>query len=328
MKAIAMFNNKGGVGKTTLTCNLASCFARKGKKVILIDADPQCNSTIYCFTNELFTEVYYEKNGFTIYNVVKPVKQGIGYLKEVKKYYLKDFGFYFIPGDPQLALFEDILASDWRSTLSGEERGIRTTLIFIDLIRRFKDFDYVIFDMGPSLGAINRSILLACDYFVTPMSSDIFSLLAVENIGKTIKEWRDSFKDGFNRCLDNEFKESFLPIPFIQFLGYVTQQYTSKTVDGIRRPVQAYEKILSNVPAIIEKELIHVVNNRTVGINFELGTIPNFNSIIPLSQSAHKPVFELTSADGIVGAHFAKVKEFKGVMEHIAERFESNMEKL
>lgn len=61
MKAIAMFNNKGGVGKTTLTCNLASCFARKGKKVILIDADPQCNSTIYCFTNELFTEVYYEK---------------------------------------------------------------------------------------------------------------------------------------------------------------------------------------------------------------------------------------------------------------------------
>lgn len=328
MKAIAMFNNKGGVGKTTLTCNLASCFARQGKKVILIDADPQCNSTIYCFTNELFTEVYYEKNGFTIYNVVKPVNQGIGYVKEVKKYYLENFGFNFIPGDPQLALFEDTLASDWSSALSGGERGIRTTLTFIDLIRRFEDFDYVIFDMGPSLGAINRSILLACDYFVTPMSSDIFSLLAVENIGKTIKGWRDTFKNGFNRCLDDEFKESFSPIPFIQFLGYVTQQYTSKTVEGIRRPVQAYEKILSNVPETIEKELINVVNSRRVDINFELGTIPNFNSIIPLSQSAHKPAFELASADGIVGAHFAKVKEFKAVIEHIAERFESNMENL
>ena len=44
------------------------------------------------------------------------------------------------------------------------------------------------FDMGPSLGAINRSILLSCDYFVTPMSSDIFSILAIENIGKTIKK--------------------------------------------------------------------------------------------------------------------------------------------
>lgn len=330
MKAIAMFNNKGGVGKTTLTCNLSAYIARTGKKVMLIDADPQCNSTIYCFTDDLFSKVYYDKKGFTIYDVIKPVNQGIGYVKNVEVYNLEKFGFDFLAGDPKLALFEDTLASDWSAALSGGERGIRTTLTFNNLIKQFDDYDYVFFDMGPSLGAINRSILLSCDYFVTPMSSDIFSILAIENIGKTIKNWRDTFKEGFNRCTDTELKNIFEPISYIQFLGYVTQQYTSKTVDGIRRPVQAYERILSEVPMTIKRELIDIVNEKNKGneINYELGTIPNFNSIIPLSQSAHRPAFELTSTDGIVGAHFAKVKDFKVVMDKITNQMVINLEKM
>ena len=330
MKKIAIFNNKGGVGKTTLVCNLCSYLSKMGKKVLLVDADPQCNSTIYCFTNELFIDVYYEKTGFTIYDVIKPVRQGVGYVHDVQTYKLEKFGFDFLAGDPQLALFEDTLASDWNAALSGDDRGIRTTLVFNNLVKRFENLDFVFFDMGPSLGALNRAILLACDFFITPMSSDIFSMLAIENIGKTIKKWRDLFKDGFDRCDDRELKESFYPLAYIQFLGYVTQQYTSKTVDGKRRPVQAYEKILSNVPETIKKELIDVVNNedKRECINYALGTIPNFNSIIPLSQSAHRPAFEMTSSDGIVGAHFAKVKDFRNVMKTIAEQMIINVESM
>lgn len=67
----------------------------------MIDADPQCNSTIYCFTNELFTEVYYEKKGFTIYDVIKSVNHGIGYANNIKKYYINNFGYYFIAGDDE-----------------------------------------------------------------------------------------------------------------------------------------------------------------------------------------------------------------------------------
>lgn len=328
MKAIVLFSNRDRVGKTTLTCNLASYFARQGKKVVLVDADPQCDSTVYCFNDELFNTVYYEKKGFTIYDVIKPVNHGMEYVRDVNTYFLDSFGFEFIAGDPRLALCEGTFAADWSSTLSGEERGIRTTLTFSNLIRRFNQYDFVIFDMGSSLGAINRAILLGCDYFITPMSSDLFSILSIENTGKIIKRWRDSFREGFSKCRDEELKQYFASIPAIQFLGYVTQQYTSKTVEGARRPVQAYKRSLSNVPEVIQKKLINVLNVQRNDINYELGTIPNFSSIIPLSQSAHKPIFELNSTDGIVGAHFAKVKDYKGVMESIATRFIDNMEKM
>ena len=67
MKAISIFNNKGGVGKTTVLCNLAAYFQiYLGKKVLVIDGDPQCNTTTYVLDEEQFMNVYYEPTGFTI----------------------------------------------------------------------------------------------------------------------------------------------------------------------------------------------------------------------------------------------------------------------
>lgn len=63
MLSIAMFNNKGGVGKTTLLCNLASYLQKDcGKKVLVVDADPQCNSTTYALDEDSFYDVYYDQN--------------------------------------------------------------------------------------------------------------------------------------------------------------------------------------------------------------------------------------------------------------------------
>lgn len=144
---------------------------------------------------------------------------------------MTSFGFSFLPGDPQLAYFEDTMAADWKDTVAGEERGIRTTLTFKYLLKGLVDYDFV-FDMGPSLGAINRAILLSSDYFITPMSSDIFSIMAIENIGKTITKWKRNLKDGVVRCEEWDVGSLFDPMPHLLFLGYVTQQYTSKTVEG------------------------------------------------------------------------------------------------
>lgn len=325
---IAMFNNKGGVGKTTLTCNISAYLAELGYKVLVVDADPQCNSTINLFPEDDFETMYYKKEGYTIHDVVKSVQRGEGYVKEIKTYHIENYKIDFIAGDPRLSFFEDILSTDWKDSLSGGERGIRTTMTFKNLVDRCSDYDFILFDLGPSLGAINRSILLACNYFITPMSSDIFSILAIENIGKTIIKWKDDFKIGFDRCEDTETTESLKPLPNLRFAGYITQQYTAKSTDGVRRPVLAYERVLRDIPAVIKRELIDSVNNDSADINYVLGSIPNFNSIIPMSQTAHKPAFSLISADGVVGSHFSKVKEFKDIISLIVTNLLSNLEAL
>src|SRR5690606_15152077 len=132
------------------------------------------------------------------------------------------------------SLMEDLLSNDWKDATSGDPRGLRTTLVFSDLLLKCKEYDYVFFDMGPSLGSLNRSILLACDYFLTPMSSDIFSLLAMENIGLTLETWRTRFNLGINNSIDPEALKGLNTSFSIKFLGYVTQQYTAKKSQGIR----------------------------------------------------------------------------------------------
>lgn len=61
-------------------------------------------------------------------------------------------------------------------------------------------------------------------------------------------------------------------------------------------------------------------------VDYKIGSIPNYHSLVPMSQTAHKPIFELTSADGVVGAHYQKVKEFETLMKKISDRMLANME--
>ncbi|MGV2794404.1 AAA family ATPase [Clostridium perfringens] len=226
-------------------------------------------------------------------------------------------------------MMEDLLSNDWKDATSGEPRGLRTTLVFSYLLSQCSEYDYVFFDMGPSLGSLNRSILLACDFFLTPMSLDIFSLLALENIGQTMATWKRRFKQGIENNVDPEALVGLNTGIDIQFLGYVTQQYTAKVVDGVKRPVKAFDEILNRLPEVLKSELIDKINgNRDESIEYELGTIPNLHSLIPISQTAHKPIFNLEYGDGVVGAHFSRVEEFKSTIHHISSRLLANVERL
>lgn len=336
METFCVFNNKGGVGKTTLLCNLAAYFAlAKNKKVLVVDADPQCNATAYMLP-EIKVERLYSgvSEGKTINSLITSLKKSRGYgaIPVVRS---DGFGLDLVAGDPKFSLAEDFLAKDWFDATNGQERGLKTTYFLKALIAwaEGQDYDYVFFDIGPSLGAINRTVLLTCDYFILPMSSDIFSLRGLQNIQVAIQGWLK----GIARGLEVYEEENGEPFELdggigvedggIKFLGYVTQQYTAKTVGGKKQPVKSYEKIIKRIGPAIDKHLITPLN-RGLKTDYKLGEIPYFQSLVPMSQTSTKPIFGLKSADGIVGAHFDKVKEFNKVISEIAQNVEVNVQKV
>lgn len=325
MKSIAMFNNKGGVGKTTLLCNLSSFLAKERlKNVLIIDADPQCNATQSLFSDSEVEDIY-GRSSFTIQNIIRPLSKGKGFSKEAHVRHSTRFGVDVLLGDPGMSLNEDLLATDWVAATSGSVRGLRTTFLFAELLSRFKHYDYVFFDVGPSLGSINRAVLLAVDTFVAPMAIDIFSIRALDNIGKQLTDWKKKLDRGLEDAEDLDDIGVGDPRWKLGFAGYVTQQYKAKTTAGVKQPVQAYERIMKQVPRAVQEKLIERLGLQGDGGSKLLGSIPLLHSLIPMSQSARAPIFDLGYTDGVRGAHLTRIKEYKAVISGIADRFEEEI---
>ena len=334
MKSIAVFNNKGGVGKTTLLCNIASFLSvRKQKRVLVVDADPQCNASLYMLNNDEWKSVVDHYDNTSICKIFEPVQNGEGYIDKdnIPCYSSKGFCLDLIVGDTKLSIMEDFLSGDWIAGKSGDSRGLKTTLLMQDFLNKVQNkYDYVFFDIGPSLGAINRVILLSCDFFILPMSSDIFSIKALSNISTALKTWMVGINRGlqdFNEKTGNPFRLDEHEVSLnLKLLGYVYQQYVAKSVGGETRPVMAYEHIVREIPSTIEEKLSNMIGRDITLDELCLGSIPNFNSLIPMSQTANKPVFLLSSSDGIVGAHFSKVREYENTMAGIVSNLLRNIE--
>lgn len=322
-RSVCFFNNKGGVGKTSLVANLASQLGLNcGAKVLVVDADPQCNLTQYVLPEDDFVDAYSDEAATeSIYSVIHPLSVGKGYSSKLPVRGSNSFGFDIVLGDPRLALKEDLLAQDWRDARSGGTRGLRTTFVFSDLIHKAKDYDFVFFDMGPSLGAINRAILLAANYFVVPMSIDIFSLWAIKNISEALKVWNRDLSNGLKLAEDPSEIDAKLHSARLRFLGYVTQQHKERTEAGSPRIVEAYNAISSKIPAEIVLRLgeLFIASD----INPHLGDIKHLSSLAPKSQTLHAPMINVSAS----GSYTSMRKQAREIYTAISTSFLENIAK-
>lgn len=331
MKVVSFFNNKGGVGKTTLTGNIASYFALELKKrVLVIDCDPQCNITQYILGDEKTIEMYWptaqaKSVGKTIMEVVQPIVDGDASINSsIKPISARGnrFGVDLLPGDPRFSLFEDQLSQAWNEIPSGKAGGFRVSTWLAQYLQSLKGkYDIVFVDVSPSLGAINRSVLLSSDNFVTPLGADAFSLLGVRNISRWITTWLKYYEVGlqqaelFNPGMLSKYNISN-QIPIRSgYVGYTLQQYIAKSKEGARRPTKAYERILNDVPREVEN---HLSTFSKGGIDLRLGDVPNLYSLIPLAQTVNSPIIALKSKDGLVGSQFSQAQTYRNIIGDLA----------
>lgn len=329
MKSICFFNNKGGVGKTTLLCNLASYLAtQKGRRVLVIDADPQCNASAYLLEDQRLEQILLNQAHNSLDAYYEPIRKGQGFAADLPTVIQSErFGVDIIVGDPRLSVREDLLSTDWADTRSGSPRGFQTTFAIRHLLSRLPNYDLVFIDMGPSLGALNRSVLLGADSFLMPLSVDIFSLMAIGNILNAFSAWKRDLTVAIERHRAQEtgdFLVAEQPVSWgLEFSGYVMQQYRAKKKEGERVAVGAFERI-------IEQQRVEVQRiSDFFGCGHQdmnLGEVPTLSSVIPLSQQAHAPIFDLGAKDGIVGSQYTRVSEAREFFAKIAARLLARIE--
>lgn len=331
MKApvVAFFNNKGGVGKTSLVYHLAWMYADLGYGVLAADLDPQANLTSAFLDEDRLIQLWIDdQDEHTIYDFLHPLIRGVGDISDPVVERVDDM-LGLLVGDLDLSKFEDQLSEVWPKCMDGDERAFRVMSAFWRIIVRAAEqeqADLVLMDLGPNLGAINRAALISVDYVVIPLAPDLFSLQGLRNLGPTLRDWRKRWYDRLKR---NPAEDLPLPQGRIEPAGYILLQHSVR----LDRPVKAYERWISRIPDVYREEVLDESTNDSPSVYNDphcLALIKHYRSLMPMAQEVRKPIFHLKPADGAIGAHYNAVqevyKDFRQLAQELAERIDLNID--
>ena len=352
-KQIALFNHKGGVGKTTTTFNLGWMLANKGKKVIIVDCDPQCNLTgmVLGFKDaEGFASMYASEAVTNIRDGLAPAFESRPALIEaVNCQPIKEQpNIHLLPGHIGLAEYEVTLG------IAQELSGSLVTLqnlpgslhyLFSKTAEKY-NADFILIDMSPSLGPINQNLLTTSDYFIVPMFPDYFSAMATESLASILPKWSAWAKHGKKLPI---LRDAIYPFPdkHPKFLGAIIQNFPVKK--GV--PDAAFQRWIAEIKTGVQTKLIpvlrendmllpdelynkaHEIGSDSTQLSFffqdtasqPLLQLSDFNTLIALSQEYKAPVFDLSDSqlekEGIVLEKMKKsMNNFRALFSDGADR--------
>jgi len=307
-KRIALFNHKGGVSKTTTAFNLGWMLASKGKRVILVDADPQCNLTGIVLGYKGLTDLeQFYKN-----ETERNLRSGLAPAFESQPRPIdavecvpveKQDGLFLLPGHIRLSEYEVTLGI--AQELSGSIQTLQnlpgSISYLLEKTAEKNGADYMIIDMNPSLSSINQNLLMTSDYFIVPTSPDYFSVMAIDSLSTVLPKWCDWAKKASSLTVLRDATYPF-PEPKAKFLGTIIQRYRPRegsATTGFQKWIDAINDVVAArfIPELRRIGMMlpdQVYRDIGMGTNFCLETIPDFNTLIAKSQDNQTPVFALT----------------------------------
>lgn len=334
MKTIVFFNNKGGVGKTTLTYHLAHMLARQGHRVLAADLDPQANLTSAFLDEDALESIWEPPPGRnSVLSAVYPILTGEGDIAvpdpleipvdiDVPEPVSVTDRLWLLAGDLGLSRFEDRLSDAWPRGYEGDVAALRATTAFHRLVTAVATSvraDVALVDVGPNLGAINRSALLAADYIIVPLAADLFSLQGLRNLGPAVRAWRLQWTRIREHSVASPMINFDLPTGAMHPAGYVVLQHAVR----LDRPVKAYDVWLSRIPGTYSEHVLGEQHAALLKAGDDpncLATLRNYRSLMPYAQEARKPMFDLKPADGAIGGHQKLVQICYGEFEALAKQ--------
>ncbi len=306
-KIISMFNHKGGVAKTTDAYNIAWALTEQGKKVLLVDADSQCNLT-KLILNGTFDD-YYEENDTKFNNLKDAVSSAFaGNPEPIKKIicpkHKMNENLFIIPGhmdlssyDPQLNLS---LTTSLTLTVLQNLPGAFYKLI--TECSQDNEIDYVIIDLNPSLSSINQVLFMSSDGFIIPTNPDPFSIMALKTLKTILPRWK---KEATSLSSQTQTAAYPLPIKDIFFLGEIISRFNIRS----GKPNSYYINKINEIKQAVNTELVLTLRqNKMIAPNdtrtdFCLAEIKDFGGLQQTTTGRDKPIIALNDDDDLgVGA--------------------------
>ncbi|MCA1993423.1 MAG: ParA family protein [Coleofasciculus sp. S288] len=250
---IATVNMKGGVGKTTLTVNLATCLAKNhGKRVLVLDLDTQISATLSLLPPHEFAKIRREKRtlGQLLYKLIKPNSRIKRTTPEaIKSDVCEVKGLDLLPGD--IDLYDEYLVSELlhNKAVNGDNcdfsdvwNGFEEQLIQSILEPVIDEYDFILLDCAPGYNLLTRSGIVASDFYLLPARPEPLSVVGIQLLQRRIAHLKESYGD------DSTIKTQLLGIVFILSSGGLFDRYYKQVMQRVTGEFSPTELFDNRIP--------------------------------------------------------------------------------